>query len=251
MLQPHLPTGRVPLRKHAPSESLQPTPNRPFFHNFVLTVNLTNNGEPTDTTPQGTSTPIKATPVLERRLSGKKLNASKIKASHLSFDMQDRQERARKSVEAENQAVVSDRTPGKDHGSGRGLSHGLPVMLPNLVEDGPPTVPSGLTLGSSQWGTKQPCDDDEITEISDGGEPVGPPKKKKKKKKSKDTSKDEVPLLEGWDDGSCPSTSTAEPVVNAEEPTPVPEISRVPEEEDKTSKKKKEKYKKGKPASRS
>ena len=117
-----------------------------FFHNFVLTVNLTNNGEPTDTTPQGTSTPIKATPVLERRLSGKKLNASKIKVSHLLFDMQDWQERARKSVEAENQAVVSDRTPGKDHGSGGGLSHGLPAMLPNL--------PSGLTPGSSQRGTK-------------------------------------------------------------------------------------------------
>ena len=117
-----------------------------FFHNFVLTVNLTNNGEPTDTMPQGTSTPIKATPVLEGRLSGKKLNASKIKASHLLFDMQDWQERARKSVEAENQAVVSDRTPGKDHGFGGGLSHGLPAMLPNL--------PSGLTPGSSQRGTK-------------------------------------------------------------------------------------------------
>ena len=58
-----------------------------FFHNYMPTVDLTNDGEPTNITPQETSTPIKATPVPERHLSGKKLNTSKIKASHLLFDM--------------------------------------------------------------------------------------------------------------------------------------------------------------------
>ena len=84
--------------------------------------------------------------------------------------------------------MVSDWTPGKDHSSSGELPHGLPAMLSNLVEDGPPTVPSGPTPGSSQWGTKQPHDDDEMAETPDRGEPAGPPKKKKKKKKSKDTS---------------------------------------------------------------
>ena len=51
---------------------------------------------------------------------------------------------------------------------------------------------------------------------------AGPPKKKKKKKnKSKDSLKDETPLLEAQDNGACLNNSTAEPKVVAEEPVPV------------------------------
>ena len=159
--------------------------------------------------------------------------------------MRDWQDRARKSLDAENQATVSDRqTSDKERGSGRGLPHGLPATLPNLVGDGLPTMPLDPTLEAPERGTKRPHDDDEITELPDEGEPAGPPKKKKKKKNSKDTSKDNVPPPEGQGDGPRPSTSMAKPEDSAEEPTPVPALSRVPEKEDKTPKKKKKKHKK-------
>ena len=214
-----------------------------FLHQYMPTVDLTGNGDPPNTRPQEASTPITTTLAPERRLSRKKLNISKVKASHLLFDMQDWQERARKSAEAENQATVSKQTTGKECGSSAGLPHGLPVTLPNLV-GGLPSVPSDPTPEAPQWSTKHPHDDNEITELPVEGELAGPPKKKKKKRNSKDTSKDDVPLLEGHDDGSRPGTSMAEPAVNAEEPSPVPAVSRVPEEEDMISKKKKKHKKK-------
>ena len=153
-----------------------------FFHEYIPTVDLTNNGDPTDATPLGASTPIKTTSVPERRLSGKKLNVTKMKASHLLFDMRDWQERVRKSTEAENHAAVSEWTSDKERGSGGGLLHGLPATLPNLVGDGLPTMPSDLTLEAPKRGTKRPYDDNEITKLPDEGKPAGPPKKKKKKK---------------------------------------------------------------------
>ena len=83
-------------------------------------------------------------------------------------------------------------------------------------------------------------DAEEIAEIPDGDEPAGPPKKKrKKKKKSKDASRDEVPDPENRDDAPHLSTSTAELGVTDTEPTPVPEISVIPEEGGETHKKKK------------
>ena len=38
-----------------------------FFHEYTLTVDLTNNGDPADATPQGASTPITTTLVPERK----------------------------------------------------------------------------------------------------------------------------------------------------------------------------------------
>ena len=191
------------------------------------------------------STPIKTTSMPERHLSGKKLNISKIKATHLLFDLQDWQEKARKSVEVENQAATSDRTSGKKRGSSGELPHRFPAMLPNLSGgDELPTVPLDLTPEAPKKGTKCPHhDDDEIKEIPDEGEPAGPPKKKKKKKKSRETSKDEVPLLEDQDGRACLSTSMAEPEVIAEEPMPVLALSGVLVEETKVPEKKKKKKK--------
>ena len=214
-----------------------------FFHNWAPTYDLTGDGEPTDIMPQGTSTPIKAAPVPERRSSGKKLNASKIKASHLLFDMQDRQEKARKNIETENQAMVPDQTSGEDPSSSGKCPHGLPVTLPNLVGAMQPTGASGGTPAPSPRGSKRPLDDDvdETAEILDGDEPAGPPKKKKKKKKknkNKDAPEDEVLDPEDRDDEPRPSTST-EPGIAATEPTPVPEISVIPEEGEEAHKKKK------------
>ena len=213
-----------------------------IFHNWAPTYDLTGDGEPTDITLLVTSTPIKAAPVPERRSSGKKLNACKIQASHLIFDMQDRQEKARQDIKARDQAAVRDRSSSKDPGSSGRCPHGLPVSLPNLVGAVQPTGASGGTSASSPHGSKRPVDDDaeEISEIPDGDEPAGPPKKKrKKKKKSKDASRDEVPDPENRDDAPHPSTSTAEPGVTDTEPTPVPEISVIPEEGGETHKKKK------------
>ena len=223
---------------------------REAFQNLP-TVVLADDGDPPEIQPQETSTPIKATLAPERHLSGKKLNISKIKATHLLFDMQDQQERAWRSVEAESQAAVSDRTTGKERGSGRGLPHGLPATLPNPPGgDGMPTVPSDLTPEAPRWGTKCPHDDDddEITELPNEDEPAGPPMKKKKKKKSKDKPKDEVPVPEAQDDGARPSTSTAEPEVVAEESMPVPASSKFPAEETKVPRKKKKKKQKKKEA---
>ena len=43
--------------------------------------------------------------------SKKKLNVSKIQATHLLFDMQDRQEKARRSVKSENQVIIPTGPP--------------------------------------------------------------------------------------------------------------------------------------------
>ena len=124
------------------------------FHNWAPTYDLTGDGEPTDITPLVTSTPIKAAQVPERRFSGNKLNACKIQASHLIFDMQDRQEKAWRDIEAGNQAAIHDRTSSNDPGSGGKRPHGLPVSLPNLVGAVQPTGASGGTPASSPHGTK-------------------------------------------------------------------------------------------------
>ena len=102
-----------------------------LFQQYVPTVNLADDGDPPDANPPETSTPIKATPESGKRHSKKKLNISKIGATHLLFEMRDRQEKARRSVESEDQAAVPDRTSGKGHGSGGELPHGLPATLPD------------------------------------------------------------------------------------------------------------------------
>ena len=238
------------LRKHAPPafqmESLWSVPNGPCSNNTYRLSISPIDGDPPDARPQETSTPIKVTPESERHLSKKKLNVSRIKATHLLFDMQDQQEKARRSVELENQTAVSDWTSGKGCGSSGELPHRLPVTLPDWPgEDGIPTVPTYLTPEAPKWGTKHPHDDDdEITEVPDEDKLAGPLKKKKKKKKSKDDPKDEVSIRKGEDDGACPSTSTVEPEDVADEATPVPASTEVPAEETKTPKKKKKKQKK-------
>ena len=128
-----------------------------LFPPYVPTVNLANDGDPPDTNPPETSTPIKATPESGKRHSKKKLNLSKIEATHLIFDMRDRQEKARKSVESEDEAAVPDRTAGKGSGSGRELPHGLPATLPDRPgKDGMPTVPMDPTPEAPKWGNKHP-----------------------------------------------------------------------------------------------
>ena len=116
------------------------------FKQHIPTVNLADDGGPPDASLPETSTPIKATPESERCHSKKKLNISKIEVTHLLFDMQDRQEKAWRSVESENQAAVPDRTSGKGRSSGGELPHGLPVTLPDRPgKDGMPTVPTDPT----------------------------------------------------------------------------------------------------------
>ena len=206
---------------------------------------LVDDGNPPDARPQDTSTPIKATPVTGRHLSGGKINVSRVNAAHLIFQMEDRQETARKRAEAENKAAAHDRTSGGRQGSSSSLPHGLPVTLPNLLgETGIPAKPSDLAPEAPKQGTKRPHDDDddEIMELRTGDNPVKPPKKKKKKK-SKDKSLEEVPHLEVPDDGARPSSSTAEPEVKAVEPTPATVPSGIPEEETEPLKKKKKKKK--------
>ena len=56
---------------------------------YIPTVNLTDDKDPPSTRPPKTSTPIKATPEVDRSHSGKKLDISKIKDTHLLFEMQD------------------------------------------------------------------------------------------------------------------------------------------------------------------
>ena len=214
------------------------------FPTWAPTYDLTGDGEPTDITPPVTSTPIKAAPVPERRSLGKKLNSCKIQASHLIFEMQDQQDKARQDIAAENPVAVRIRTSGEDSGSSGGCPHGLPVSLPNLIGAVQPTGAPGETPASSSRGSKRPLDDDaeEIAEIPDGDEPAGPPKKKKKKKKkSKDASRDEIPDPENGDETPHPSTSTANSGVGDTEPTPIPEISVIPDEGEKIPKKKKRK----------
>ena len=218
--------------------------NWAVFKQHILTVNLADDGDPPDASPPETSTLIKATPESGRRHSKKKLNVSKIKATHLLFDMQDRQEKAWRSVESENQAAVPDRISGKGRGSGGELPHRLPVTLPDQPgKDGMPTVPTDPTPEAPKQDNKRPHDDDdEIMEVPDEDKPAGPPKKKKKKKKNKDP-KDAVPNWKGEDDGACPSTSMVEPEDVADEATPVPASTEVPAEETKAPKKKKKQKK--------
>ena len=202
-----------------------------MFKQHIPTVNLADDGDPPDASPPETSTPIKATPESGKRHSKKKLNISKIKATHLLFDMQDRQEKAQRSVESENQVVIPDRTSGKERGSSGELPHGLPATLPDRPgKDGMPTVPTDPTLEAPKRDNKHPHDDDdEITEVLDEDKPAKPPKKKKKKKKNKDP-KEAVPTQEGEDDGTCPSTSMVEPEDVADEATPVLASTEVPAE---------------------
>ena len=213
------------------------------FKQHIPTVNLADDGDPPDASPPETSTPIKATLESGKCHSKKKLNISKIQAIHLLFDMWDRQEKAQRSIELENQVVVPDRTSGKGRGSGGELLHGLPVTLPYQPgNDGIPTGPTDPTPEAPRQDNKCPHDDgDEITEVPDEDKPAGPPKKKKKKK-NKDP-KDAVPTQKGEDDVACPSTSMAKPEDVADEATPVPASTKVPAEETKTPKKKKKQKK--------
>ena len=215
-----------------------------LFPPYVPTVNLADDGDPPDANPPETSTPIKATPESGKRHPKKKLNISKIEVTHLLFDMRDRQEKARRSVESEDQAAVPDRTSGKGSGSGRELPHGLPVTLPDRPgKDGMPTVPTDPTPEAPKRDNKHPHDDDdEITEVLDEDKPAEPPKKKKKKKKNKDP-KEVVPTRKGEDDGTGPSTSMVEPEDVADEATPVPAPTEVPAEGTKAPKKKKKQKK--------
>ena len=215
-----------------------------LFQQYILTVNLADDGDPPDANPPETSTPIKATPESGKCHSKKKLNISKIGATHLLFDMRDRQEKARRSFESEDQATVPDRTSGKGRGSSGELPHGLPATLPDRPgKDRMPTVPTDPTLEAPKRDNKRPHDDDdEITEVLDKDKLAEPPKKKKKKKKSKDR-KEAVPTQKGEDDGTRPSTSMVEPEDVADEATLVPASAEVPAEETQAPKKKKKQKK--------
>ena len=215
-----------------------------LFPPHVPTINLANSGNPPDANPPETSTPIKATPESGKRHSKKRLNLSKIEATHLIFDMQDRQEKARRSVESEDQATVPDQTSGKERGSGGELPHGLPATLPNRPgKDEMPPIPTDPTPEAPKWDNKCPHDDDdEITEVPNEDKPAEPPKKKKKKKKNKD-SKEAVPTRKDEDEGTRPSTSTVKPKDVADEATPAAAPTEVPAEET-TAPKKRKKQKK-------
>ena len=215
-----------------------------LFPPYIPTVNLADGGNPPDANPSETSTPIKATPESGKRHSKKKLNLSKIEATHLIFNMWDRQEKAWRSVESEDQAAVPDRTSGKEHGSSGELPHGLPVTLPNRPgKDEMPPIPMDPTPEVPKRDNKRPHDnDDEITEVPDEDKPAEPPKKKKKKKKNKD-SKEAVPTWKDKDEGTQPSTSTVEPKDVADEATPAPAPTEVPAEETTVPKKKKKQKK--------
>ena len=214
-----------------------------LFPPHVPTINLANDGNPPDANPPETSTPIKATPESGKRHSKKKLNLSKVEATHLIFDLRDRQEKARKSVESEGQATVPDRTSGEERGSGRVLPHGLPATLPDRPgRDRMPTVPTDPTPEVLRRDNKRPHDDDKITEIPDEDRLAEPPKKKKKKKKNKD-SKEAAPTQKDGGDGAGPSTSMVEPEDVVNEATPVPASTEVPAEETKAPKKKKKQKK--------
>ena len=215
-----------------------------LFPPHVPTINIADDRNPPDANLPETSTPIKATPESGKRHSKKKLNLSKIEATHLIFDMRDRQEKVQRSVESEDQAAVPDRTSGKERGSGGELPHGLPATLPDWPgKDEMPPIPTDPTLEAPKWDNKCPHDDDdEITEVLDDDKPAEPPKKKKKKKKNKDP-KEAVPTWKDEDEGTQPSTSTVEPKDVANEATPAPASTEVPAEETKAPKKKKKQKK--------
>ena len=213
-----------------------------LFPPHVPTINLADDGNPPDANPPETSTPIKATSESGKCNSKKKLNLSKVKAAHLVFDLRDRQEKARRSVELEGQAAVPKRTSGKGCGSSKELPHGLPATLPDRPgKDGMPTVPTDPTPEAPKR-DKRPYDDNEITEVLDENELAEPPRKKKKKKKNKD-SKEAVPTREDEDDGAHPSISMVEPEIVADEAPLVLALTEVPAEETKTPKKKKKQKK--------
>ena len=215
-----------------------------LFPPHVPTINLADDGNPPDANPPETSTPIKTTPESGKRHSKKKLNLSKVEATHLIFDLRDRQEKARKSVKSEGQATVPDRTSSEERGSGRVLPYGLPATLPDRPgKDRMATVPTDPTPEALRWDNKRPHDDDdEITEVPDEDRPAKPPKKKKKKKKNKD-SKEAAPTRKDGGDGAGPSTSMVEPEDVVDEATPVPASTEVPAEETKAPKKKKKQKK--------
>ena len=159
-----------------------------LFPPHVPTINLADDGNPPDANPPETSTPIKATPESGKCHSEKKLNLSKIEATHLIFDLRDRQEKAQKSVESEDQAAVPNWTSGEERGCSGVLPHGLPETLPDRPgKDRMPTVPTDPTPEALRWDNKCPHDgDDEITEVPDEDRPAEPPKKKKRNKDSKE-----------------------------------------------------------------
>ena len=230
------------LREYAPPDGIPPVGSKwALFQQYVLTVNLADDGDPPDANPPETSTPIKATPESGKRHSKKKLNISKIEVTHLLFDMWDQQEKAWRSVESEDQTAVPDWTSSKGRGSGRELPYGLPATLPDRPgKDGMPSVPMDPTLEAPKQDNKHPHDDDDkITEVLDKDKPAEPPKKKKKKKKKKKNKdpKEAVPTQKGEDDGTCPSTSMVEPEDVADEATPVLAPTEVPAEETKAPKK--------------
>ena len=209
------------------------------FQNLPV-VNLTGDDNPPVPRPQDTSTPIKATPLTGRRVSGGKINVSKVDAHHLLWKMEDRQEMARQRAEVE----ASDRTSSRGRGSGSGLPYGLPATLPDLAaEEGIPAKPSDPAPTAPKQGKKRSHadDDDVITELPATGEPAMPPKKKKKKK-SKDKAKEEVPVPEVPDDGARPGSSLAK-LEEAVEPTPAADPPGIPDQETEQPKKKKKKKK--------
>ena len=156
------------------------------FKQQIPTVNLADDGDPPDASPPETSTPIKATPESGKRHSKKKLNISKIEVTHLLFDMQDRQEKARRSVKSEKQVVIPDWTSDKE----RGFWQGAPTWtsqrhcLIGQEKTGclpyPRTrlwrLPSGITSALMMMMTRS-------QKFLDEDKPAEPPKKKKKKKK--------------------------------------------------------------------
>ena len=172
----------------------------------IPTVNLMDDRDPPGTRLQKTSTPIETTPVANRSHSGKKLDISKINGAHLLFEIQDRQEKGQgRESEANGQATTSQQVAGEERGSGGELPPGLPARLPKFPDgDGTLTKPSNPAPEASSQGKKCPLDaDNEVAELLDHDEAVGPRKKKKKKKnKSKDRSKDKTPSLEAQDNGA-------------------------------------------------
>ena len=214
---------------------------RSEFQNLPV-ISLTEDDNPPITQPQETSTPLKATPVTGRRVSGGKINVSKVDAQHLLWKMEDRQEMAWQRAKAE----VSDRSSSRGQGSGPGLPCGLPTTLPNLAAEGILAKTLGPAPAAPKQGRKHSHadDDDEITEISVEDELVVPPKKKKKKK-DKDRSKEEVPDPEIPDDGVRPGGSLAKPEETIK-PKPAAGPSGDLDEGAKQPKKKKKKKKKRK-----
>ena len=213
-----------------------------LFPPYVPTINIADDGNPPDANLPETSTPIKATPESGKRHSKKKLNLSKIEVTHLIFDMWDRQEKAWRSVESEDQAAVPDWTPSKERGSGGELPHGLPGTLPDRPgKDEMPHIPMDPTPEAPKRDNKHPHDDDdEIAEVLDDDKPAEPPKKKKKKNKD---PKEAVPTRKDEDEGTRPSTLMVEPKDVADEATPAPTPTEVPAEETTVPKKKKKQKK--------